>query len=123
MCDFSKVAKQKYYENMQQIYWRTPMAKCDSVCRSVNADIGTLLSICCIFSEHLFYRTPMDNRQGTILDPLLFNIFINDIPLFVSSSKLGNYADDNTLYAAGFNAEEVKTCLSDDFDAFKKWFY
>ena len=49
--------------------------------------------------------------QGSILGLLLFNIFINDLFAFVSSSNLSNYADDNTLYASGFNLEEVKNCL------------
>ena len=61
--------------------------------------------------------------QGSILGPLLFNIFINDLFVFVSSSNLSNYADDNTLYASGFNLEEVKSCLRTDFDAVTKSFY
>ena len=61
--------------------------------------------------------------QDLILGPLLFNTFINDLFLFVSSSNLSNYADDNTLYASGVNLEEVKNCLSTDFDAVTKWFY
>ena len=36
---------------------------------------------------------------------------------------LSNYADDNILYASGFNREEVKNCLSTDFDAVTKLFY
>ena len=60
--------------------------------------------------------------QGSILGPLLFNIFINDLFVFVSSSNLSNYADDNTLYASGFNLEDVKKCLSTDFDAVVNWF-
>ena len=35
--------------------------------------------------------------QGSILEPLYFNISINDIFLFVLSSNLRNCADDNTL--------------------------
>ena len=34
--------------------------------------------------------------QGSILGPLLFNIFLSDIFLFVENSYLSNYADDNT---------------------------
>ena len=55
------------------------------------------------------------------MDRFLFDIFIND-PFFVSSSNLCSYADGNTLYTSGFNLEEVKNCLSTDFDAVAKWF-
>ena len=60
--------------------------------------------------------------QGSILGPLLFNIFINDL-FFVSSSNLSNYANGNTLYVSSFNLEELKNCLSTDFDIVTKWFY
>ena len=46
--------------------------------------------------------------QGWILGLLSFNIFINDLFAFVSSSNLSNYADDSTLYTSGFNLEEIK---------------
>ena len=61
--------------------------------------------------------------EGSILRPLLLNIFINNHYLFVSSSNLSNYADDNTSFVSGFNLEEVKNWLSTDFDAVTKWFH
>ena len=30
---------------------------------------------------------------------------------------------NNTFYISGFNLEDVKKCLSTDFDAVTKWFY
>ena len=35
--------------------------------------------------------------QGSILDPLLFNLFINDLFLYIERANICKFADDNTL--------------------------
>ena len=61
--------------------------------------------------------------QGSILEPLLFNIFLNDLFLFISNSSLSNYADDNTLYTFGDNLKKIKDNLRNSFDTVHQWFY
>ena len=39
--------------------------------------------------------------HGSILEPLLFNIYINDLFLFVDKCDVANYSDDNTPFSCG----------------------
>ena len=38
--------------------------------------------------------------EGSILGPILLNIFINDMFMIIEQSDICNFADDNTLYQA-----------------------
>ena len=41
--------------------------------------------------------------EGSILGPLLFNIFINDIFLFTEKSDIYKFGDSKTLFPCGDN--------------------
>ena len=60
--------------------------------------------------------------QGSILGPLLFNIFINDIFLFVEICLICNFADDNTLSSCNKNLNTVKKNLIHDTNILLHWF-
>ena len=62
-------------------------------------------------------------RQGSIDGPLLFNLFMNDLILFLYTTVLSHYVDDNNLYAIGNDKEETKRALVKDFQTVINLFY
>ena len=59
--------------------------------------------------------------QGSILGPLLFLIYINDIGSRLHHSSIDLYADDSTLYAAGSNIRCLQSQLQADIDVVADW--
>ena len=59
--------------------------------------------------------------QGSILGPLLFSIFMNDLPSVIEHGKIIMYADDTALMYSATNPRDIETCLNHDLDRVRKW--
>ena len=60
--------------------------------------------------------------QGSILGPLLFNIFLCDMFLLLHETDIASYADDNTPYTTGKSPSEVLNELKSAASKIFDWF-
>ena len=60
--------------------------------------------------------------QGSILGPLFFVLYINDLSAASDFFKYILFADDTNLFASGRNGEELVRCVNSELGKLNDWF-
>ena len=62
------------------------------------------------------------NTSSSILGPLIFNIFMNDLAYVIKQSKLSAYADDTQIPYADKDPAEVEEVINTDLAKVNQWY-
>ena len=72
------------------------------------------LSDCCAITQGV--------PQGSILGPLVFNIYVNSLQNAVKNARVILYADDTVLICTASTSVELQAILARDFNWIRDWY-
>ena len=68
------------------------------------------------------YVIPIGVPQGSTLGPILFLLYINDLPQYVHNGQLSMFADDTVIYCTGKTVYEAQCNLQKSLDKVEDWY-
>ena len=76
-----------------------------------------------IYDTESFFQIRLSGvPQGSLLGPILFNLFINYLLFLIKEAELANFADDNTIYVGSKDLTELLEIFQKECETAINWF-
>ena len=72
--------------------------------------------------QHVKIGSTFSSYLEILIDPISFNLFINDLMFFIQETEVCNFTNDTTIYSCSPKFEEATLNISNDTHLILNWF-